>query len=151
MIDVKFSKESVLGVADDITPLLDMHYAELTLNKDVVRLNPDWPQYVALEEQGRVHVFTIRESGALIGYAAFFLAPHIHYKDLLVATNDLIFLLPECRRGGVGRKFIAFCEERMRELGANKVTFHIKKHLDWSPMLYRDGYEQEEVIMGKVF
>lgn len=150
MDNTTFAKETVLGVADEIEPLLKLHYEEVALNKDVARLDPDWARYVALEERGDLHVFTIRDNGVLIGYAVFFMVWHIHYKLLRVAQNDIVFILPERRHGLLASKFTDYCEEALKKLGAQKITYHIKVALNWSPLLIRKGYEHEEIMVGKI-
>jgi hypothetical protein len=86
----------------------------------------------------------------LIGYSAFFLKPHIHYKDILVASNDVLFLKKEHRVGRFGLKLIKYSEQKMKELGANKITWHIKSSNDFSPILHRMGYIDEDIIVGRM-
>lgn len=131
-------------------PLLDLHYDELTLNKDVVKLDPMWSEYAALEMMGRFVVFTAREDGKLVGYSAFFINKHIHYASLIAAQNDVLFIHPEFRRGTTALKFIDYCESMLQVLGARKVTYHIKFSLDWRPVLHRRGYSDEEVMCAKL-
>ena len=150
MSKLAFARESVLGVADEIIPLLEMHYDEIALHKDVIKLDPDWSRYVAMEETGNCHVFTMRECGVLIGYGVFFTSQHIHYQKTKVAHNDILYLVPDCRRGLSAIKFIKFCEDEMKAIGVNKMTWHIKKANDWSAILHRQGYDTEEVVVGKV-
>lgn len=147
---ITFNEETVMGVADEIEPLLQKHYEEVALHRDVVKLDPDWAKYVALEEMGDVHVFTVRDNGELVGYGVFFMSWHVHYKLLRVAQNDILYIRPDRRHGTLASRFINHCEARLKLFGAQKVTFHIKRHLDWSPLLVRKGYDQEEIIMGKI-
>lgn len=146
---MEFAKETVLGVADEIVPLLQAHYRETCRHRDVMYLSPDWPRYVSLEESGACHVFTARVDGVLVGYAAFFVAPHPHYIETVVASNDVMFIDKEHRRGSNALRFIDYCEQELKKVGANMVTWHIKYSLDWSPIMYRKGYEDEEKVVGK--
>jgi GNAT superfamily N-acetyltransferase len=150
MLNLTFAKESVLRVADEIMPLLELHYEEVALHKDSIKLDPDWARYVAMEEQGNCHVYTLRDGVVLVGYAVFFMSQHIHYQRTLVASNDILFIHPMYRRGTAALRFIKYCEEQVKNRGVNKITWHVKKHNDWSAILHRIGYETEETIVGKI-
>lgn len=146
-----YQKESLCDVIAEVEPLLELHYRELTLNRDVVKLNPDWSRYSELEHAGAFHVFTARDGCRLIGYSAFFLGPHLHYKDLVVANNDVLYLHPDARSGMAGIRLIKTSEAGMKALGAAKITWHAKHSNDLQQILARLGYTDEEVIMGKIF
>lgn len=144
-------KEKVLDVAEEIEHLLQLHYQEVALHKDEIPLDPDWPRYVAMEERGNCHVYTARLDGRLIGYSVFFTHQHIHYSGTMVANNDILFVHPEYRKGSsAGIKLIKFSEEQLKAMGVIKLTWHIKFKNDWSAVLYRRGYEDEDKIVGKI-
>lgn len=142
--------ESLFDILPEMKELIELHYQEIALYKDKVKLNPDWETYKKLEEQNQFFLFTARIDGELVGYSAFFLKPHIHYKDLLVASNDVLFLKKEHRAGRIGLKLIKYSEQRIKELGANKITWHIKVTNDFRPMFHRMNYIDEDVIIGKI-
>lgn len=147
---IKFDVEKVLDAKKDLESLLDKHYEELTLNKEVVKLKPIWSSYKELEDKKQFYLFTAREENALIGYSAFFLKPHIHYEDLIVATNDVLYLKKEYRFGTTGIKLLKYSEQKVKELGANKITWHVKHSNDFRPILHRMGYMDEDIIVGKI-
>lgn len=148
---VEYAKESLCDVIAEVAPLLELHYRELTLNRDRVKLNPDWNRYSELEHAGAFHVFTARDDGRLVGYSAFFLGPHLHYKDLMVANNDVLYLHPDARNGMLGIRLIKASESGMKAMGAAKITWHAKYSNDLQQILARLGYANEEAIMGKIF
>lgn len=145
-----FQRETIFDVIEEVQPLLELHYTELTLNKDVVKLNPRWDVYTGLESLGAFVVLTAREDGKLCGYNAFFLNRHMHYGDFVVAQNDVLFLHPSCRRGTTALRFIDYSEQYLRDMGVQKLTYHIKFSLDWRPILRRRGYADEEVMCAKL-
>jgi GNAT superfamily N-acetyltransferase len=147
---ISYHKESLCDVIAEVEPLLRLHYDELTLNKDRVKLDPDWERYANLEHAGGFHVLTARDGDRLVGYSAFFLNTHIHYRDLRVANNDVLYLHPECRKGMTGIRLIKFSEGWMKALGADKITWHAKYSNDLKQILVRLGYADEEAIMGKM-
>lgn len=142
---------SVYTMREEADALLQQHYQELTLNKEKVKLNVDWDKYQAMETSGSLVSLVARDSGTLVGYAAFFIYQHPHYKDLRVASNDVLFVDVQHRKGTTaGLKLIKQSEEFLRSIGVDKITWHVKKSNDWTPILTRMGYAQEEVIMGKI-
>jgi hypothetical protein len=99
---ISYAIEAVAEVQADIGDLIREHYAELTHDKDRIDLAPDFERYQALEDAGKLAIFTVRddrlisweseERSALVGYAIFFIDQHIHYKNQSFANNDIIFL-----------------------------------------------------------
>lgn len=142
--------ESLFDIRQEMDVLTELHYEELTLNKDVVKLKPIWSEYRKMEENGQFYLMTARLSGELVGYSAFFLKPHIHYEDVMVASNDVLFLKKEHRTGTLGIKLIKYSEQKMKELGANKITWHIKHANDIRKLLHRMNYIDEDIIVGKI-
>jgi hypothetical protein len=142
--------ESLFDIMPEMELLTEQHYQEITLYKDKVKLNPDWSSYKKLEENNQFFLFTARVDGELVGYSAFFLKPHIHYKDMLVGSNDVLFLKKEHRSGLTGIKLLRYSEQKMKEFGANKITWHVKYSNDFRPILHRMGYADEDVIVGKM-
>ena len=147
---VKFAVESVGAVRGEIEPLLQAHYEEIAANRDVISLDVDWGKYEAMERDSALRVFTARDEGILCGYSVFFLFWHMHYKSTLFAQNDVLFLSKEARKGRAGSRLIEFSEERLKEDGVVKLTWHIKADNDWSPILKRKKYLKAEIIMSKV-
>lgn len=145
-----YSKELLCDVIGEVGPLLQLHYEELTLNKDVVKLDPDWKRYADLEHAGAFHVFTARDDEKLVGYSAFFLQSHIHYRGLMVAQNDVLYLHPEHRLGMTGVKLIKMSHNGMRAAGADKIIWHCKHSNNLKQLLLRlfPEYRDEESNVG---
>jgi hypothetical protein len=149
---MQLQQEMLFEVVSEVQDLLAMHYEELTLNKDKVRLKPMWEKYAALENAGAFVVYTARKNGALVGYGAFFINQHLHYADLTVAANDVLFLHPEHRTGRNGIRLIQFCENELRKkIGSFKLTWHAKLGTDLGSVLNRMGYSTEESMLAKIF
>ena len=149
-MSLQLNQEPVLDVRPEMLVLLDQHYQELTLNKDKIKLDPMWELYDAMEKRSEFFLLTARMNGELVGYSAWFLKPHIHYRNTIVASNDVIFMRSDQRQGMTGIRLIKYSEQRMKELGANKIVWHIKNSLDFSVILHRMGYADEDIIVGKM-
>ncbi len=147
---VTFQQEMLFEVASEVDDLLQMHYQELTLNKERVKLNPMWTEYSRLEQAGVFKVFTARDEDKLVGYSAFFVRPHLHYADLLTAINDVLFLHPDYRQGLTGVRLLKHCESALKEMGVHKLCWHAKLETPLIPLLKRQGYTVEEVSLGKM-
>jgi hypothetical protein len=142
--------EPLADIITEVQYLLEQHYEELTLNKQRIKLKPVWARYLALETEGKFITVTARIDSELVGYSGFFLDKHIHYEDLMVATNDVLFLRKDLRQGMAGIRLIKYSEGTMRDFGANKITWHVKYKNDIRPILHRMGYADEDVIVGKL-
>lgn len=130
--------------------LLEEHYEELTLNKEVVKLNVDWQKYRMMEQCGVLMALGAWENNTLIGYTVFFLAPHMHYQDIKMAKNDVLFLTKEKRKGSTGIRLIKESERVLKEKGVTKVVWHCKYGTVAGKVLEKLGYVNEEYSLGKI-
>ncbi len=148
---IEFAREVLYEVIGEVEPLLKRHYLELAKNQDRVQLDPDWPRYVELERAGSLVIFTVRQDKALKGYAAFFVAQHMHYRGLTLANNDVLFLADELRGGTTGVRFIKFCEDQLRSVGQQVcVAWHAKPGTTLDGILPRLDYSIQDVIHSKL-
>lgn len=134
----------------EVQPLIELHYEELTLHKQVIKLDPDWNRYKSLADQNMITIITARDKGVLIGYSLFFVNSHIHYKNNIVANNDVLFLHPDYRQGRTGLKLLRKCEQVLQEQQVDKIVWHVKYAKDFRQILYRLGYEDEDALVGKI-
>ena len=147
---MRFQRETVLTVCEEIKPLLLKHWEEISHYKDIP-LDPDWDGYSRIEESGALRVYTARdEENKLIGYAVFFLKHNLHYRSSLQAVQDIIFIDPEKR--GFGVKFILWTEQQLKAEGVQVCFHHIKTKTPHTIDLFRRlGYENIDLILGKRF
>ena len=142
-----FALETVEQVLDEIKPLLAQHWEEIATYKDLP-LDPDYEAYLRMAAAGRVRVFTARHEGVLIGYGVFFLG-NLHYKGSGIATQDILFILPQYRGTTVGYRLIKFCDDSLRAEGLQVTYQHVKISHDFSPVLSRLGYRPVEIIYAR--
>jgi hypothetical protein len=146
--NIEFKRERLNAIRPHIDGLLDFNYDELTLNKHVIKLNPDWVKYDQLEQENKLIIFTVRHSGVLVGYSFFIVDTHLHYKDLVVANNDVLFIRKDYRQGMLGIKFLKFCDAELHHV--DKIVWHVKDANDFKPILHRMGYKNEDTLVGKL-
>ena len=83
---ITYKTATVEECFDDIQKLFENHYEELSVTKQY-KLNPDYDVY--LQNSGRIRIVLCKDEDAIIGYIVFFVAPHLHYKDCLMAIEDI--------------------------------------------------------------
>jgi GNAT superfamily N-acetyltransferase len=143
---MNYQQEFLDQVENDILTLLDLHYKEIALNQDKIKLNPDWDVYRALEEQGKLKIFTARDGSTLVGYFVVVVGVNMHYKDHTFACNDIIYLHKDYRRGFAGIKLIKFAKKCLTEDGVSVLTINTKVHQPFDKLLDRLGFNLIERV-----
>jgi GNAT superfamily N-acetyltransferase len=148
---------------DRAWPLLEEHYAELATVPDIMLLKPDVERYQTLEAAGNLfaigmfdtHVDTYVDAdgnGAetLVGYSVNIVCTNLHYGDLLMCQNDLLFVRKSHRRGMTGMRLITATERAAKERGVKMMLWHAKPGTTLDRMLPRLGYGIQDVIYSQV-
>lgn len=118
---------------EEMEVLLPLHYEELCVTKDPrFPVNPDKDAYQRMADQGRLRAVTVREADTrlLVGYIFFIITPQLHYKDCLLALEDVYFIHPEYRQGRVGIRLFKYAEEVLKRIGVQRIFLHTKVHMD---------------------
>lgn len=149
MLVLKYQQEFLNQVEDDSKYLLELHWNEVALNKDHIKLNPDWESYYELEQRGKLRVFTARNRGTLVGYFVVIVNSNLHYKDHLFAANDIIYLHKDYRKGFTGIKLIKFAEECLKEDGVSVLAINTKVHQPFDVVLERLNFSMVERVYSK--
>jgi GNAT superfamily N-acetyltransferase len=147
---ITYRQESLISYKDDATLLLELHWEEIALNKDAIKLNPDWDTYFELEDKGILKIFTAREEGKLVGYFVVICRHHLHYKDHLFAFNDVLYLQKEYRKGFTGAKLMKFAEKCLKEDGISVLVVNTKRHKPFDILLSWLGYKHVENVYTKL-
>ncbi len=147
---VSIGRESYAQLHADIVPLMVDHWREVALYQEEIALDPDFERYRRLEAVGNLVALGARRGCELIGYSVFILHKHLHYKDCLVASNDVLYVAPDERHGGTGIRLIRASERELAHLGVQRITWHVKPKNDFSALLKRMGYATEETIFGRL-
>lgn len=147
---ITYRQESLVTTKADIIPLLEKHWEEVALNKDKIKLNPDWDAYANLEDAGILKIFTARDDRKLVGYFVVFVKSHIHYKDHLFCYNDVIFVDEEYRKGFTSPRLIKFAEKCLKADGVEVMIVNTKRHKPFDSLLVWLGYKHIENLYSKV-
>lgn len=136
--------ESFTEVLPELKPLLPTHWEELALNKDKVKLDPQYNIYLARDAAGEVMFVTLRELGQLVGYFIGFVAPGLHYKTCLTLHGDIFYVWPANRGGGGGFVLFNFVKAEAKRRGVQRVFAGTKMHKDCAWMFERMGWDECE-------
>lgn len=146
---VNYQQEFLVQVENEARPLLEEHWQEIALNKEKIRLNPDWERYHCLEDEGLLKIFTAREEGKLVGYFVVVASKGLHYKDHVFAVNDIIYLHPDYRKGRTGIKLIQFAEKCLQQDGVSVLTINTKVHRPFDKLMEFLGFGLIERVYSK--
>ena len=146
---IKYQQEFLSGVRGEIEPLLNSHWEEIALNKEKIKLNPDWDAYESFEYQDKLKIFTARDEGQLVGYFVVIVGTNIHYKDHLFASNDIIYLSPEHRKGFTGIRLIKFAEKCLKQDGISVLTINTKVHQPFDKLMDFLKFRKIERVYSK--
>jgi len=111
-------------------------------------LNIDVVSYMRLYRMRRFKFYSAREDSKIIGYVAYLLHPLPHYGTLS-AEQDVLYIVPEKRRGSLGLKILKYSESLLKELGVKRILQHTKVKQDIGPLFQRLGYTPVEIIHMK--
>lgn len=146
---VNYQQEFLVQVENDIRPLLEEHWQEIALNRDKIKLNPDWEMYHYLESKDLLKIFTAREGDKLVGYFVVVTSYNLHYKDHIFAVNDVIYLHPDYRKGRTGIKLIQFAEKCLQQDGVSVLTINTKVHRPFDVVMKFLGFGLIERVYSK--
>jgi len=132
---VTYQQEFLGDCRKDCEELIRLHWEEIALNKEVIKLNPDWESYEALEEAGTLKIFTARDGSNLVGYFVVLVGRSLHYKDHIFAENDIIYLHKDYRKGYTGIKLIKFAEKCLKEDGVSILKVNTKVHQPFDTLM----------------
>ena len=144
-----FQIEKVQDIKDEVQPLLEMHWEQIALNRDKIKLNPDWDEAQKLCETGRLKIFTSRKDGKLVGYFAVIVGTSLHYKDHKFANCDVIYVHPDHRTGMTGYKLIKNAESYLKKSGVSVININTKVHTPFDKLMVKMGYNLIERLYSK--
>lgn len=108
--------------------LFNTHWEDLALNKDKVKLNPQYEVYRDKERKGELFAASIREDGRIVGYYIGFIGRALHYADMLMCTPDIYYIHPAARFKNAGTVLFNFVEMELRRRGVQYWVVGDKNH-----------------------
>ena len=146
---ITYSVEKFEDYEKEIKPLLKAHWEEVAINKDKVKLNPDYDSYRRLDSVGALHSVIVRDGTRLIGYFISFIQPHLHYQDHKFATNDILYLDPEYRNQEIATEMFTVAEIDLKEKGISVMGLHVKVTNRFDSLCDKLGFKKTEIMYSK--
>lgn len=134
----------------EMLPLLVRHWKEVALNHAEVPLDIDEAKYKELDENGSLHIVTVRRDGLLIGYHVAIITTHLHYASTLHGITDVYWIAPECRHGITAMRMFQAVERELKKRGVKKLFTATKLHIDQGTLFERLGYKPVERLYAKL-
>lgn len=106
--------ESFASIASDLAKLFPLHWQELALFKDRIPLCPQYHEYVARDEAGKLFVVTGRWDGRIVSYYIAQVMPGFHYETTLTATGDIAYVTSDVRDRGLALPMFRLVEKELR-------------------------------------
>jgi hypothetical protein len=148
---ITYQLEKFVDVYPEVLGLLALHWEEVALNKDIIKLEPDVEMYKQHERDGALHLLTVRENGVIIGYHCSIVKPHLHYASSLTAFVDVYFVDPKKRdMPRVAMRMFKEAEKTLAQRGVQRISASTKIHLDKSSLLVHLGFSEAERVFIKV-
>ena len=147
MIDIKLATVDEMLAQANV--LFEEHYEEIARNKQIMKLKPDEETYRQMEEMHRIFILSARQDDVLIGYSVNFVFNHLHYADLKLAQNDLLYIKKEMRGSRAGLRLIKETETHATSLGCKLMLWHAKENTTLSAILPRLKYGVQDIIYSK--
>ena len=129
---------------DEAAPLLARHYREITQWPDIV-LDLDRETYARANYAGALRTCTVRDDGALVGYALFVVTDTPQCRGSRQASEQALYMDPRYR-GWIAMRFLAWCDCALRIEGVQLVLRHVKLAHDHGRLLQRLGYVAVETV-----
>ncbi len=112
-------------------------------------LEMDIPGLLNAELTGQSASYTLRDEGQLIGYIHVCLSGNMHFRSLIIAIVDSIYIVPRYRRGNLARQFIKRVEDDLASMQIRQLAFYIKVEHDYEKLFMRMHYICSEKIYVK--
>lgn len=138
--------------AEPAWALFSAHCDELATNKALMRLKPDLDAYRRMEATGKMLSLGLFDSDELVGYSINLITRNLHYSDLLVCQNDVLFLRSDLRGGRAGLNLMRETEARAKASADGQpimMLWHAKPGTPLEGLLPKLGYGVQDVIYSR--
>lgn len=137
---ITFQEETLKQIRGrELDDMLKLHVEELS--KFSSKLDPDWNVYQKLEDNNLLHIVTARDNEKLVGYYVSIIATHHHYKNSIIAENDIHYVLPEYRKGWLGYKFLKQVIQFLKKRKVDIILHTMKEDHSYLPITKRLGFK----------
>lgn len=147
---ITFAVEDWFAVKDEMSHLWPDHWQEVAVNKDAIKLDPDFDTYATFANNGMLHIVVARKEGQIVGYHFSVVRPHLHYRQSLSAFTDIYYIAPAHRTGRTPLRLFQFVEKTLEARGVQKMFTGTKLSLDAGPLFEHMGWTETERLFVKM-
>jgi hypothetical protein len=147
---MEFLQGTLETYLDQMRPLVQQNWEELEQYKIPYELNMNWDLYKLMESMDKFVTVVAIDNKILVGYNCYILSLHPHYSNMLCAQSVVLFLLPEYRKGRNAFNLLRESEKILRDKNVNMISAHVRKEINFSPLLTSIGYTELETVYTKV-
>jgi hypothetical protein len=143
---MRFARENYsMDLMREMVHLWPKHQMEVGTFRDMP-IDPQFEVYESADHSNQLRIFTVRQSGGMVGYQIFWVHTHPHYRGEKQASQDLLYLDPNHRKGMAGYKFIVWCDNQLKAEGINLIVHTMRDGADLSSIYNRMGYEKSDTV-----
>ena len=114
-----------------------------------MKLKPNYQLYEALNSTGWLFIYVAMRDDVCIGYSMNIMMHHLHYADLRIAQNDILFVKKEFRGGRLGLRLLKVTEDHARSEGCKLMLWHAKENTALAELLPKLKYGVQEIMYSK--
>lgn len=142
---VNYQEENILFIRDEISACSEAHWNEVLID---ISFSLQWPLIEMLTTAGAFRLFTARDAGELIGYAAFATGPMIT-TDLVVHDQVGLWVKPSRRGPAIAVNLIKIAEYEFKRDKSGIVVQHSMAAKPVDALYVRMGYSKTETLFTK--
>lgn len=120
--------DSFRDCLEELKLIFPLHWEELALFKNRMPLAPQFEEYMAREQAGRLLLVTVRIDGKIAAYYTIQVAPGFHYGQTLTGTMDMMYVVPEQRGRGLAFPLLRRVEAELKRRGVQIWYSGFKSH-----------------------
>lgn len=147
---ITYAVEDWFSVKDEMSHLWPDHWQEVAVNKDAIKLDPDFDTYATFANNGMLHIVVARRAGEIVGYHFSVVRPHLHYRQSLSAFTDIYYIAPKHRTGRTPMRLFQFVEQTLKARGVQKMFTGTKLSLDAGPLFEHMAWTETERLYVKM-
>ena len=144
---VAFAVESNEATIREIAEIVARDGSQMP-NTVAADFDPDYEKYILAAKNGFLRIYTVRDDGALVGYAAYIVGVSLHHSRRRWATSDTVWLDPNARRPGVAPRLLRYIEADLKN-HATLMQTGAKVDSTWSRVLAAGGHSMTDVVHTK--
>lgn len=129
--------------------LLEKHREELATYKHIMVLKPDLDKYRILEDNGKLLGLALYDDKKIVGYSVIIITTALHYSDVVIAQNDVLYVRADYRGTKWGIALIKESEKLAKESGAHMITWHGKENTAFTSVMPKMGYIIQDIVYSK--